>query len=239
MERLLRGLTTALAALMVLAAGVALFLVLWSPPHVVWGSYTTSLAERTPEERGNIELAVRALDGAIIPAHGELSFNEIVGPRRPEDGYREATTYIGDRTASQIGGGICQVSSTLYNAALYAGLDVAERHAHSRPVASVPPGRDATVAYGTADLRLRNPWEDKLVLRAKVGPARLIVEIVGSREPPFRAQLNHDLNRVACSPGGRPGFRSRLERVLTFADGTSRRELIAADFYPPRDGTPD
>jgi vancomycin resistance protein YoaR len=87
-------------------------------------------------------------------------------------------------TVDSVGGGICQVSSSLYNAALSAGLTIVERHAHYTLVASVPPGLDATVWYGQADLRLQNPYPWPIQLQVDVSQERLIVGIAGKHAVP-------------------------------------------------------
>ena len=79
-----------------------------------------------------------------------------MGNTNAAKGYKEATAYVGGKVVPSYGGGICQVSSTLYNAVLYANLEIVERHNHSYVVSYVPAGRDATVAYGGKDFKFKN-----------------------------------------------------------------------------------
>ncbi|MDO8685620.1 MAG: VanW family protein [Clostridiales bacterium] len=112
----------------------------------------------------NIKLSVSKIDGKILAAGEEFSFNNVVGPRSEEEGYKTAHIYVAGRIIDGIGGGICQVSTTLYNTVLFSDLEVTERRNHSFTVPYVPKGRDATVSYGTQDFKFKNstPWPVKI-----------------------------------------------------------------------------
>lgn len=122
-------------------------------------SYTTQFytSSQIEKNRGNnIKLALDKISGKIL-APGEIfSFNETVGPRTAEGGYTDAYVYVNGQVVPGIGGGICQVSSTLYAAALFADMAIEERMNHMFTVAYMPLGRDAAVAYGTVDFRFKN-----------------------------------------------------------------------------------
>ena len=125
----------------------------------------------------NIRLAAEAIDGARL-APGEIfSFNETVGERTMAAGYKEAVVIEGNRFIPGIGGGICQVSSTLFNAANQAHLEIVERHHHSLPVGYVPPGQDATVFYAVLDFKFKNTTKEPLVLRTWVEGGTLTIKI--------------------------------------------------------------
>ncbi|EHL08831.1 VanW-like protein [Desulfitobacterium hafniense DP7] len=125
----------------------------------------------------NIRLAAEAIDGARL-APGEIfSFNETVGERTMAAGYKEAVVIEGNRFIPGIGGGICQVSSTLFNAANQAHLEIVERHHHSLPVGYVPPGQDATVFYAVLDFKFKNNTKEPLVLRTWVEGGTLTIKI--------------------------------------------------------------
>ncbi len=180
-----------------LSVGLALaLLALWwtDPTPTTLSQYTTSLQERTLPQLHNIRQAVQSLDGVYIPPGAVFSFNQVVGPRTLERGYLPAPVFMVAETLDSVGGGICQVSSSLYNAALLAGLEVVERHPHYRQVESVPPGLDATVWYGLADLKLRNPFPWPVRLRFQIRGQTLIVSVLGrgSRHalkiPPIRVE---------------------------------------------------
>ncbi|WP_240527335.1 VanW family protein [Synechococcus sp. 65AY6Li] len=173
-----------------LSVGLALaLLALWwmDPTPTTLSQYTTSLQERTLPQLHNIRQAVQSLDGVYIQPGAVFSFNQVVGPRTLERGYLPAPVFMMAETLDSVGGGICQVSSSLYNAALLAGLEVVERHPHYRQVESVPPGLDATVWYGLADLRLRNPFPWPVRLRFQIRGQTLIVSVLGRGSHPAPA----------------------------------------------------
>lgn len=126
--------------------------------------FNSSMINRTH----NISLAAKALDGIVLAPGARFSFNGSVGDRTIEAGYLEAPVISGDAFISGIGGGVCQVSTTLYNAALLAHLEILERHPHSLPVSYVPAGKDATVSYPTLDLKFRNSLKINLRIRSLV-----------------------------------------------------------------------
>lgn len=104
----------------------------------------------------NIRIAVSKINGKIL-APGEIfSFNDVVGNRTEEDGYKVAHTYVGGKVVDGIGGGICQVSTTLYNSILFSDLEVEERTNHMFTVGYVPLGRDAAVSFGQVDFKFKN-----------------------------------------------------------------------------------
>lgn len=118
--------------------------------------YTTYFDSSNRNRSTNVRLATKALNGKIIKPGNTASFNKIVGKRTAARGYRVATVYNGGSQEQGIGGGICQVSSTLFNASLLSNMKIVERHYHSLPIGYVPLGRDATVSYGSLDYRFRN-----------------------------------------------------------------------------------
>ena len=111
----------------------------------------------------NIVLALISINNQIVWPGETFSFNDVVGPRTPERGYRPAPIIGGDGIG--FGGGICQVSTTLYNAVAKAGLQVVERHLHSSRVPYVAPGKDATVVYGAQNLRFINNLDHPVIIK--------------------------------------------------------------------------
>jgi vancomycin resistance protein YoaR len=140
------------------------------------GSYTTTILDATPGRVENIRLTAALLNNAAIAAGAEFSFNSRTGEPTRERGFRPAVVFVDGGHGEELGGGMCQVSSTLYNAVLAAGLRVTERHPHSQPVSYVPPGRDATT-YTDKDLRFVNTTRRTLVLRSYVAGRKLTVDI--------------------------------------------------------------
>jgi len=127
----------------------------------------------------NVRLAAGRLDRTVVPAHGTLSFNAIVGPRTVRAGFREAPVIVAGRITDGIGGGVCQVAGTLHTAALRAGLEIARKQAHSRPSAYLPPGLDAMVAWPSSDLVITNPYPFAVLIDAKVTGPTLRVTLRG------------------------------------------------------------
>ena len=113
-------------------------------------TYTTTTTSNSNRNE-NIRLAVAALNGTIVKPGQEFSFNNTTGARTEEKGYKPATAYLNGEVVQEPGGGVCQVSSTLYNAVVFAGLKSTERHAHSYEPSYVTPGEDAAVSYGGPD----------------------------------------------------------------------------------------
>ena len=140
------------------------------------GTYTTTILDNSRERAENIRLTAALLNNAAIAPGDEFSFNRRTGEPTRERGFRPAVVFVDGREEEELGGGMCQVSSTLYNAVLAAGLKVTERHPHSRPVSYVPPGQDATT-YTDKDLRFVNTTRRTLVLRALVAGKKLTVDL--------------------------------------------------------------
>lgn len=130
-------------------------------------SYTTYFNAKDTGRCENISIAASLVDGATIQPYGEFSFNATVGRRTAEAGFRQAKIILNGEYVLGVGGGVCQVSTTLYNAALKAGLAVTEFHPHSLRVAYVEPSRDAMVST-KSDLKLFNPHDHPVRLSVRV-----------------------------------------------------------------------
>ncbi|MCR4398362.1 MAG: VanW family protein [Firmicutes bacterium] len=142
------------------------------------GSYATTVAG-SPERRENIRLATRNLDRSLI-APGEIfSFLETLGPTTHERGFVDAPVIVGEEFVPGPGGGVCQVATTIYNAALESGLAVVERHRHTKPVSYVPEGMDAVVASWGLDLKILNPTDHPVMLRVSLDGRRLMARFLG------------------------------------------------------------
>ncbi|GAB4211303.1 MAG: hypothetical protein OHK0012_03510 [Synechococcales cyanobacterium] len=152
------------------------------PGQHTLGISSTSLQGRSSAQVHNMVLAAQTLDDRLLPPGETLSFNAVVGPRTRRRGYQLAPAFMTASTVASVGGGICQVSSGLYGAALQAGLEIVERHPHYAPVQSVPPGLDATVWYGLADLKVRNPHPWPVRVRAHIEGTTLRLRVVGNTQ---------------------------------------------------------
>lgn len=120
------------------------------------GSFTTETTPGNEARDVNITLACQAVSGTIVEPGGTFSILEAIGGTTAEQGYQEAGTYVGGEVVNELGGGICQVSSTLYNAVIASGLNTTERHNHSMSVSYVPAGEDAMISYPNSDFKFEN-----------------------------------------------------------------------------------
>jgi vancomycin resistance protein YoaR len=210
---------------------------------VTLGAFSTTLVGSLPDRTHNVQLAAGALDGAVLRPGEELSFNRLVGARTAERGYRPAPVILREVRQIQVGGGVCQVASTLLDAALLAGLTVVERHRHSSPVDYVALGEDATIAWSVKDLRLRNDLDQDVRLRIEVLGSTLAARLEAGEETGETFELV-TLERESPAPddvAGLPGRDVELYRVRARDGEELARELVHRDHYPPsrtRAGTP-
>jgi vancomycin resistance protein YoaR len=135
----------------------------------------------------NVELAAKLLDGAVIAPGAELSFDAVVGERTAERGFRNAPVIANGQLRRGIGGGVCQVASTLHLASLRSGLEVVDHRTHTLPSSYLDPGLDARIAWGTQDYRVRNPHAFAVRVRATASEGRLAITIEGAEA------LRHDV----------------------------------------------
>lgn len=203
--------------------------------------FATPLTGRTANQRHNARLALKKLDGAVIAPGAEFSFNGRVGSWSRDTGYRRAPVSYNGTLIDAWGGGVCQTSTTLYNAALLAGLEIGERHPHRFAPSYCPPGRDAAVAFSGIDLRFRNPHQLPIKIRGRIDGERLVISLVSDRALP-NASIQ---SRVAQAESPREfvidkgGDQRRVRNlgkmgydVMTFRVWKDRRELVSHDFYP-------
>ncbi|HEU4753601.1 MAG TPA: VanW family protein [Armatimonadota bacterium] len=235
------------------ALAVALGLMGWAgarrEPEVVLARYVTSLKGRTPNQRHNVALATRTINGTVVPPGGTFSFNRRVGSWSSDSGYKRAPVSYDGELVPSWGGGVCQASTTLYNAALLAGLQVRERHRHRWFAHYVPPGRDAAVAYRNIDLRFTNPYAWPVRIEGEVRGELVEYRVIGREQPPDRYDIRQQVRSVTEPLVVRQPWREGLPlrrvrnpgkrgcRVLTYRvrmrNGQEvARELLSDDAYP-------
>lgn len=224
-----RCVSAAAAVVCTLAVGAVCWGLLAHRPAVVLGAFSTDLSARTARQMANIRRAVCLLNGAVVPPGGEFSFNARVGPCTAAQGFVPAPTIVAGELTETPGGGVCQVSSTLYNAVLLSGLQIVERHPHSRPPLSVPPGRDAAVFAPNLDLRFQNNTNSKIVVQASISANRLICRIVGVSKPKESFSLAVEAAKARRS--GKPALVARLWRIKYVRGTEFAREMISEDVY--------
>lgn len=144
----------------------------------------------TNENRNiNLTLLCAAIDGTVLQPGEEFSYNQVVGERTAERGYKAAPAYSGDRLVNSIGGGVCQGSSTLYNCVLIADLEVTTRVCHGASISYLPLGLDAAVNWGTTDFCFRNSSNFPILLKAEVSDGYVKMQILGTDEKDYYVKL--------------------------------------------------
>lgn len=146
------------------------------------GQYATYFNSGNKERSHNIVLASKAINNQVIFPGETFSFNKTVGKRTKEKGYMRAPVIVRGELSEDIGGGICQISSTLYNAVDSAGMTITERYSHSKRVAYVPPGRDATVSWYGPDFRFTNKYQQPILIRSNVYGGTASITIYSSED---------------------------------------------------------
>lgn len=219
--------------------------------HRLLSTFTTRFRLGMDGRDVNINLAAKAVRGKVLAPGQIFSLNRATGPRDRSTGYKEALIFRGGRVVPGIGGGVCQVSSTLYDAALLANLRIIARSNHSMAVTYIPPGRDATAFYPTIDLEFQNTTGRPILLWSDVTGNRLTMQVYGSGRRP-RVQIYTTVRKtvpaktlVAYSRSlrrgarvvevqGRPGYVVSSYRWLWQGKNGVRREFLATDKYAPR-----
>ena len=146
------------------------------------GEFASKYNASNKSRSANVELAARMIDGIVMAPGDVFSYNETLGPRTVQRGFKEAPVYSNGESVMGIGGGICQVSSTLYSAVLYADLEIVERKNHSMTVDYMPKGQDATVSYGTIDFKFKNNTNGPVRISASTANGQVLVTISGSEQ---------------------------------------------------------
>lgn len=213
-------------------------------------SFSTKFDKTQIERTTNIILAAEKLRNYIIPPGEVFSFNEVVGERTSKEGYKEAPIFLQNEITLGTGGGVCQLSTTLYNLALLANLEIVERSNHSLPVSYVPLGRDATVNYGIIDLKFKNTSGCYLLLYTEVEGDTITMKFFGSKKsdkkieivpeilkefpPPVNIKEDYNLEKGKIKIiEGKPGYQVRVWKIILHNDGTREKELISIDEYNP------
>ena len=149
-----------------------------SPDFVLAGSCTTSFKTSSANRSSNIEVGASRLNNLIVMPGQTDSVSDTILPRTKANGYKPAGVYANGVHTTGMGGGVCQISSTVYNAVKNAGLTVTERKAHSMPVSYLPKGLDAAIAAGSKDLKFRNDYNTPVVIYTDTSDKQLTVNVV-------------------------------------------------------------
>lgn len=196
----------------------------------------------------NVGRAASGVDGVVLLPYEMMSFNDEVGPRSTENGFTTAPEIYKGEMREGIGGGTCQVASTLHAAAYLGGFDVVDRINHSRPSGYIPMGLDATVVYPHVDLKIRNPYPFPVVLHAVANKGTLTMEIRGNGSPdavewttatvgvsPYKRKIEENAalaeGKTVVKQKGIRGYRIKKTRILRSTKGDARVEE-KTDVYP-------
>jgi vancomycin resistance protein YoaR len=218
--------------------------------------YTTKYNVNEMNRTHNLTKAANGINGSIILPGKVFSFNQTVGQRTMETGYKDAMVIVNGKFEPGLGGGICQVSSTLYNACLLAGLEITERHNHNLTVAYVPLGQDATVSYGTQDFKFKNNTTSPIYVRAVAGGGYLTVNIYGDTSFKQKIEISNIVDQSTpfetvtlpdqtLQPGqtkvdhnGQNGFVVRSFRIFYDSSGEKvKSESLGKSVYKPLNKT--
>ncbi|WP_409276025.1 VanW family protein [Neobacillus sp. SCS-31] len=150
------------------------------------GRYRTFFNGGNKERAHNIKLATETLNGKVVFPGETFSFNKAIGKRTAERGYMKAPVIVRGELSEGIGGGICQVSSTLFNAADNAGMSILQRYSHTKAVTYVPSGRDATVSWYGPDFVFKNPYSQPVLIRANAYGSTLSVTLYSAPNIEFK-----------------------------------------------------
>lgn len=214
--------------------------------------YTTIYDAGNYNRAHNVALAAKTINGTILLPGETFSYNGTLGNTNAAKGYKEASAYAGGKVIQSYGGGICQVSSTLYNAVLYANLEVVERYNHSYAVSYVPAGRDATVAYGGKDFKFKNSrsYPIKIVASAKNGVVSISIKgikeekeyevvltsTVLSTTPnstTYENNSNLEEGKEKVIQKGYTGKKSIAYKILKYNGKTISKTVLSKDTYKP------
>ena len=216
----------------------------------VLSSFETDFTHHAGPRAINIATAARYLNGSVIGPGETFSFNRAVGSRTLERGFTEAPQIVADELEPGVGGGVCQVASTLHAAAVYGGFEILQRRSHSRPSGYTPLGLDATVIDGELDLKLRNPYDSSLIVHAFLPTSTTLrVELLGRGAPGkvehfYQVKEKHEfVRRVVVEPGFEPNQSKRRQKGnrgydvvstvrTTYPNGERRFRSYTSTYYP-------
>ena len=218
------------------------------------GEYSTSFKTSTVDRKENIRLSANAFKGKILLPGEELSYNDTTGPRESKFGYKEANVIFEGELIPGVGGGVCQTSTTMYNALLLSNLTIVERHPHSLVPTYVKFGQDAAVAYGQLDLKFRNDFDYPIYIDTKTTNERVYIYIYGDLnardytvkiEPEIIETLQGKVEEIYdgnLQPGekldiqkGRTGYKVKTYKSVIKNGQIINKNEITHDYYRQRD----
>ena len=213
-------------------------------------SFSTKYDESNRPRSKNLKIAMSKLNGVVVMPGEVFSYNKTLGKRTVEEGYENANGFSGGKVVPMLAGGICQISSTLYDAILYANLNIVERHNHMFQATYVEPGKDATVVYGSLDFKFQNTRKYPIMIKTTCGNGVAQIKIFGNKEEveydidivsvvqnyvPYKVVYEDD---TSLAPGvervsqyGLQGCKSTTYRVRKLNGEEISREVLSTDTY--------
>ena len=220
--------------------------------HDILGSYSTTFSASNKTRSKNISIAAGAINGTLLMPGDVFSFNEVVGPRSRERGYQDAPVIFNGELVEGLGGGVCQVSSTIYNAVLLSDMKVVERIKHTIPSTYVPKGRDATVSFGVLDFKFQNNRSYPIYIDSYTRGNQMFINVYGNktnnrvikihtvenemvkRPLEMKYDSNMLLGQERIEEEGRDGYRVTTYKIIYENGVEVSREQISKDYYKPK-----
>ncbi len=199
----------------------------------------TSLSGSSANRINNVQLAAAAINDVVLMPGEQFSYNDCLGERTTERGYKAAGAYSGGEVVQEVGGGICQVSSALYYAALLANLQIDVRSCHYFPVDYLPAGLDATVSWGGPEFKFTNntDWPIKIVASVDTAANTVTVHLIGTNTEGTYVVMEHAVTGYIYTNSEYPdvatGYKAQTYRCVYAADGTliSRTAEASSTYY--------
>lgn len=216
-------------------------------------SFPTKYDATNTNRATNLILACEKINGTVLQPGEVFSFNKVVGERTTKNGFKDAIIYSDGELDYGIGGGICQISSTLYNAVLFANLDIVERKNHSMTVNYVPIGQDATVSYGSIDFQFKNSRNYPIKIVATANSGIITISIYGVKEEQEYTvsldvetieKIDYDttyeyssqipVGQEFVKQTGKYGYKCSVYKIVSLGDKEISRTLLSTDTYKPQ-----
>lgn len=218
-------------------------------PHLL-AKFEFTLDDPMPGELFNAKYAASQLAGTAVKPGEIFSQNNKLGPYTEAKGYQKGPMFFGTQISDAVGGGVCKVASLIYNIANLANLQIIERHNHSMPVNYVPPGQDATVAYGYKDMRFKNNTNENLLIWAGAVEETFMIAIYGKtplpkvtwehqllQETPFQTAYKNDANLPSGTEKiinkGMNGCLVETRLIIEYQDGRLEKRAMGRSWYNP------
>ncbi len=192
--------------------------------------FSTNFLTSPSNRCNNINVASKAVNGIVIMPNETFSFNKVVGERTEKRGYKSAPVIIGNKLESGLGGGVCQVSSTLHNSIVRAGIIPVKRQHHSMPVSYVPLGMDATVDYGSIDYTFKNEFKYPIYIESSIKDKNLAFNIYSNSE--LKEKTYEFINNVKTVNERGKKVSVAKGYLVTYKNGNkiSRKEINSDDY---------